>query len=76
MHNSKVSLSALYSYCIYLNHISNILQDGIFTTNKQEIYSKPKSAIVVGQSTFADIGKIFFWNILKKHLVILYDSVN
>ena len=62
--------------CIYLNHISNILQDGIFTTNKQEIYSKPKSAIVVGQSTFADIGKIFFWNILKKHLVILYDSVN
>ncbi|CAB4001548.1 Hypothetical predicted protein [Paramuricea clavata] len=41
--------SKVVKYEVWLN------TDGVFTTNKQEIYSKPDSAIVVGQSTFADI---------------------
>ena len=37
-----------------------ILQEGVLTTNDKETYSQPDKVDVVGQSTFADIGKKFW----------------
>jgi hypothetical protein len=42
-----------------LNHILIILQDGVLITDNEQIYTQPENVAVVGQSTFADIGKIF-----------------